>query len=92
MLIYTTILAGIAFYYAAHMYMDKDRRLPAASTAKGREARIVAGSIWLVYMLLLVSAVITESENAETLISWVGIILLGASIPVIRFIRSKNSQ
>lgn len=92
MLIAITFISGIALFLSMKFYAGEDRRIPPASSSKGKEARIVVSGIWLVYMAFLVTYMLSQGTGKENILPWISAFVLGGSIPVLRYIQAAKKK
>ncbi len=92
MLLIATLLAAISLFSAMKIYSNNDGRIPPLSTGRGKQARIVVGSVLVCYLTLLILNVAKSTSSGENILLWVLAFILGASVPVFRYIQYKNKQ
>jgi hypothetical protein len=84
-----TCIVGVALFCSIKLYSGPDGRIPAAGTDLGKRARMVVGTIFVCYTALLALNILGSSD-ATVAISWVGTLIIGASVPFFRYVRFKG--
>lgn len=92
MLILITILIAIVLFASIRLYSGDDKRLPPTSTKRGRQARVVIGSVLACYLVLLILDLVGKGANRQKVVFWVGVFALGASVPIFRYIQFEKKK
>lgn len=92
MLLVLTILTGAALFSAIRLYSQSNKVLPPLSTGRGKESRIVIGAILVLFVALLVLNATKHGLSRAALLPAIIAFVLGATVPIIRYIQFKNKR
>jgi hypothetical protein len=88
-MLYLTLLGIIAILVVTKLYSDKNRKLPSASTSKGRQARILLDLLIIFTIGTLIIDISNSDRNASY---WIFIIGGGLALTLFRYISYKKAK
>lgn len=92
MLLAATFLTIIAIFAVSKAYVGDDRRFPPASTPRGREARLVMGTVLVVAFVVMLLNFVGRKESGGLTAAWLLTSVIAIGLPIFRYIRMKNKR
>jgi hypothetical protein len=92
MILLALFIGIVVIYSAVKIYSGKDRRLPPASTERGKRARIVIGLTFVFLLGVMVASILAEDSAKKGLLVVAEALFIGGGLALLRYFEFKKRR